>query len=105
MMGTRRFIVGRAESGRTVEEFLAAHLRFAKPAAQRLVRERQVRLAGTPCLDPARRVRTGQHVEVRVRTPEGGAAGRTHPRAARKGRERLAPGSWAPVVRYADEHV
>jgi 23S rRNA pseudouridine1911/1915/1917 synthase len=101
-MGSRRFIVGSAESGRTVADFLAAHLRLAKPAARELVRGRRVRLAGALCLDPARRVRGGQHVEVRVQAPEGRPA-RTKPAGA--ARERPAPGAWAPVVRYADEQV
>jgi 23S rRNA pseudouridine1911/1915/1917 synthase len=88
-MCTRRFIVGRAEAGRAVGEYLSARLALPRPEAQRLLREGHVRLAGSPCLDPGRRVRAGQHVEVRLPTPA-----RSRP-----------PGTAEPVIRIADEHV
>src|SRR4051794_2374314 len=63
-MPTRTFVVTRAESGRPLAEALRRRLSLSWSAAQRLVRERHVRVAGRPCLDPARRLTPRQRVEI-----------------------------------------
>jgi 23S rRNA pseudouridine1911/1915/1917 synthase len=68
-MPTRTFVVTRAESGRPLAEALRARLSLTGAAARRLVREKYVRVAGRPCLDPARRLSPGQRVEVRQAVP------------------------------------
>jgi len=67
---------------------LRSHLGLSWSQARRLVGDRQVRLAGVPCHDPARRVRSGQLLEV-------GSPASSAP-------ERQAP---SPRVRFADAHV
>jgi len=64
-MPSRTFVVTRAESGRPLAEALRERLALSWSAARRLVRDRRVRVAGRPCLDPARRLTPGQRVEVR----------------------------------------
>jgi 23S rRNA pseudouridine1911/1915/1917 synthase len=56
--------------------------------ARRLIAERKVWLAGARCLDPTRRVRAGQPLEV-----GSGAPGATGPEAS------------SPLIRFADAHV
>jgi 23S rRNA pseudouridine1911/1915/1917 synthase len=64
-MPSRTFVVTRAESGRPLAEALRQRLALSWSAARRLVRDKCVRVAGRPCLDPARRLTPGQRVEVR----------------------------------------
>jgi 23S rRNA pseudouridine1911/1915/1917 synthase len=68
-MPTRNFVVTRAESGRPLAEAIRARLALSWSAARRLVRDRRVRVAGRPCLDPARRLAPGQRVEVQEPSP------------------------------------
>jgi 23S rRNA pseudouridine1911/1915/1917 synthase len=68
-MPTRTFVVTRAESGRPLAEALRARLSLSWSEARRLVRDRRVRVAGRPCLDPARRLTPGQRVEVQSPPP------------------------------------
>jgi 23S rRNA pseudouridine1911/1915/1917 synthase len=76
-MSTRTFVVTRAESGRPLAEALRLRLSLSWSVARRLVRERRVRVAGRPCLDPARRLTSGQRVEVQEPTPAHPAPPRT----------------------------
>jgi 23S rRNA pseudouridine1911/1915/1917 synthase len=64
------FVVSANESGRSVVDLLSRHLSQSVSAAQRLVRNGQVFVGPTPCLDPSRRLRRGQRVEVRDRHAE-----------------------------------
>jgi 23S rRNA pseudouridine1911/1915/1917 synthase len=109
-MSTRSFIVGRREAGRSLLDMLRARLSLAPDAARRILRARQVRVAGKPCLDPQRRLRLGQRIDVlNVHT------GHTPPpRRSREDREhgekgnsppRPRPSGPAPVVRHADAQV
>jgi 23S rRNA pseudouridine1911/1915/1917 synthase len=100
-MTTRRFTVRRDQGGQTVLDWLRARLALSPASARSLLRQRQVRVGGAPCLDPARRLRPGQHVEVDVRPPRAPAG--PVPKAA-KGPP-LPTGLPPPVVRYADAHV
>ncbi|HKI38335.1 MAG TPA: pseudouridine synthase [Gemmataceae bacterium] len=68
-MSTRTFVVTRAESGRPLAEALRARLSLSWSAARGLVRDRCVHVAGHPCLDPARRLTSGERVEVRDAAP------------------------------------
>jgi 23S rRNA pseudouridine1911/1915/1917 synthase len=82
------FTISAAESGRTLLDVLGVRLRLSRPQAVRLVRQRRVCLGGLPCLDPVRRVRRGQRLEVRD------AASAQWPPAGAK-----------PVLFYVDAHV
>jgi 23S rRNA pseudouridine1911/1915/1917 synthase len=100
-MTTRRFTVRRDQGGQTVLDWLRLRLALPQATARRMLRERQVRVGGAPCLDPARRLRPGQRVEVDVRPPRAPAG----PAAKAAGGPRLPSGIAPPVVRYADAHV
>jgi 23S rRNA pseudouridine1911/1915/1917 synthase len=90
-MPPRTFVIARREARQTVAAVLHARLKVPRAEARRLVRSGRVRLGGTPCADPERRVAAGQRVEVREP-----AAKRVRP-AGREGPQ--------PVVRFADAHV
>ena len=87
-MTPQAFTVSREEAGQTVTAVLRSHLGLSWSQARRLVGDRQVRLGGAPCLDPTRRVRAGQRLEV-------GPPGAHAP-------ERREP---SPRIRIADAHV
>jgi 23S rRNA pseudouridine1911/1915/1917 synthase len=97
-MTTRRFTVRRDQAGQAVLDWLRARLALSAGSARRLLRQRQVRVGGAPCLDPARRLRPGQHVEVDLRPPRG-------PEAKPAKGPRLPAGLPPPVVRFADPHL
>jgi 23S rRNA pseudouridine1911/1915/1917 synthase len=92
-MPTHNFVVTHAESGRPLAETLRARLNLSWSVARRLVRERCVRVAGRPCLDPAHRLTQGQRVEVRDLPP---TTLRPPPSAQKAA---------GVVVRFQDAHV
>src|SRR5437868_10471994 len=81
-MPSRTFVVAPAESGRPLAQALRERLALSWSAARRLVRERRVRVAGRPCLDPARRLTPGQRVEVEQPAPATLASPAAPPRPA-----------------------
>src|SRR5262245_56981865 len=87
-MSRRSFVVTRKQAGQTVAALLREHLRLSGAEARRLVRERRVRLAGKPCVDPARRAAAGQRLDVQ-------GPARAKPRHSSRG----------PIIRYTDEQV
>jgi 23S rRNA pseudouridine1911/1915/1917 synthase len=102
-----RFTVTRAESGRTLAEWLRVRLKVVMPHALQLVRSRQVRVDGQPCIDPRLRLRPGQQVDAQTapapsRDPRGQKKAGGARRETRKPRDRCGP---RPLIRYADEHI
>ncbi len=89
-MSKRSFVVALAEAGQPLAAVLRKRLKMTLATATGLIRERRVRLAGSPCADPERRVAPGQRVEV-VNVGNGKGQGDI-PR-------------FAPVVRFADAHI
>src|SRR5205085_81675 len=90
-----------------------ARLKLVMPEVLRLVRQRQVRIDGQPCTDPARRLRPGQQIDT---LPEktgarGGGRGARGKEARGEGQKALVPRPsplaprQRPVIRYADEHI
>lgn len=63
-MPTRTWTVTAKEAGQTVVDWLRAKLSLPAGEVQRLLRSRKVRVGGTPCSNPAWRLRAGQRVEV-----------------------------------------
>jgi 23S rRNA pseudouridine1911/1915/1917 synthase len=106
-MHTRSYVVNRAEGGRTLADWLHSRLALPRDAALRLVRGQCVRLNGTPCLDPGRRLHAGQRLEVRAPAGQHSAAGPGKRRKANPERADSARGfpGPAPVIRFADEHI
>lgn len=61
---TAPFVVARPESGRTLAAVLRARLGLSWSRARQLVEHRQVRVNGQTCPDAARRLKSGQRVEI-----------------------------------------
>jgi 23S rRNA pseudouridine1911/1915/1917 synthase len=59
------YVVDRAEAGQTLGSWLRLKLKLGKEAASRLLTEQRVRVAGSPCRDPMRKLFAGQRIEVR----------------------------------------
>jgi 23S rRNA pseudouridine1911/1915/1917 synthase len=100
-MSIRFFIVGRNETGRPVDACLGERLSLSRRDVRRLLRERQVRVNGTPCVDPHRRLQRGQRVQVRLPA--------SPPKKDKPTPHHRSPATpWQgpqPVIRYADEHM
>jgi 23S rRNA pseudouridine1911/1915/1917 synthase len=100
-MSIRFFIVGRNESGRPVDACLCERLSLPRRDVRRLLRERQVRVNGAPCVDPHRRLQRGQRVQVRLpASPQKKDKPAPHHRSPTS-----PPHGPRPIVRYADEHL
>lgn len=97
MMSLKTIFVTRAERGRSLAAVLRAHLGLSWPAARQLVRAQQVRVDGVICVDPTRKLRPGQRLEVQW--PNSG------PRALPARQHRLPPGVPPPRLCYWDEHL
>src|SRR5262245_7127798 len=92
-MNPRTFTVTDAEAGRSILDLLRARLHLSKPAALSLLRQRKVRLGGSPCSNPNWKVRQGQRVEAASPEPRKEAPPREAPKAPR------------PRIHYLDEHL
>jgi 23S rRNA pseudouridine1911/1915/1917 synthase len=90
-MSSRRFQVRAADAGRPIADWLRDRLGCPASEMRRLFRAGQVRIGGAVCPNPARRLRLGQQVEVRLGTP---------PSPDRPRQE-----GPVPVIRYADDQV
>jgi hypothetical protein len=64
-MSARKYIVGRAEAGRTVVDWLRARLSLPAADVHRLLRGGCVVIGRAPCIDPTHRLRAGQRLEIR----------------------------------------
>jgi 23S rRNA pseudouridine1911/1915/1917 synthase len=93
-MTTQAFFIRRAEAGRTVADVLKSRLRLGFSQARQLVQQRRVRVDGSRCDDPARRVKAGQRLEVLPVQ-----------QASKKSQQPLPGGVPQPVVRYVDAAV
>lgn len=94
-MSIRFFIVGAAEAGRPVGLCLSARLALPRSVARRLLRDGLVRINGTPCADPQRRLQRGQRVQVR-------AAKKKDAEKLPRTRQDRGP---RPTIRFADTHL
>jgi 23S rRNA pseudouridine1911/1915/1917 synthase len=101
-MRRRTFIVDRAGTGRPLADWLRPLCAVDRPTAVRLVRGRHVLVGGAPCVDPLRRLRRGERVDV---FPEPFAdKHRGKPPGPKPAPTPRYDGP-APVVRFADEYV
>lgn len=87
------FVVSRATAGHRLGDVLRQRLSLRHDEAARLVRERRVRIDGSVCADPARKVQPGQRVEV---------AGEAPPRPRRP---RTSTSPAGIQIHYLDEHL
>ncbi len=98
-MSTRTFVIERAEAGQSLGVWLRLRLNLGKEAVARLLAEQRVRVAGSPCLDPKRKLFAGQRVEVRLPGPA----------RPRKPEERIDPVTTPvgpqPKLVFADAHL
>jgi 23S rRNA pseudouridine1911/1915/1917 synthase len=98
----RKYTVDRSGAGRPLADWLRSALAVDRPAAVKLIRGKRVLVGGIPCLDPARRLRRGESLQVLPQPP-------TRPTPARPPAPKT-PGvaryaGPAPVIRFADDHV
>jgi 23S rRNA pseudouridine1911/1915/1917 synthase len=103
IMATHTFIIGRRQAGQPLVAFLQGQLKLPYDEIVELVRRGGARLAGNACIDPNRRVRSGQRVHVKVHE---------RPTKPRNVRAKPRPESPAPrpathgaIVRYVDEAI
>jgi 23S rRNA pseudouridine1911/1915/1917 synthase len=101
-MRRRTFIVDRAGTGRPLADWLRPLCAVDGPTAVRLVRGRHVLVGGAPCLDPQRRMRRGERVDV---FPKPFADKHRAKMSGPKPTPTPRYDGPAPVVRFADEHV
>src|SRR5437867_1833165 len=101
---TRRFIVSRAESGRTVAALLTSHLHLSPEEIRELVRSRRVRIGGNLCIHPTWRATTGQALEVDVAKPSASPQRRQKKRGQRERAPDDGP-HLKPIVRHVDEQL
>src|SRR5438874_163936 len=99
-MAQRTFHVGPRDAGQDLASWLKSRLRLPWPDLRRLVQKGNVQVNGTVCLDPSRRLRRGQRVDIRP------AKARSEPRAQRSTRTREPGPSLDPAsIRYLDKHI
>jgi 23S rRNA pseudouridine1911/1915/1917 synthase len=92
MRTPRSIIIDRRLASRTLLEIVQASFRLSRKDALRALRDRQVRICGGVCVDPERRLKIGQHIQL-DRQPHEPA------------KPRLAEIARRISVRYADEHL
>jgi 23S rRNA pseudouridine1911/1915/1917 synthase len=92
MRTPRSIIIDRRLASRTLLEIVQASFRLSRKEALRALRDRQVRICGGVCVDPERRLKIGQHIQL-YRQPHEPA------------KPRLAEIARRICLRYADEHL
>ena len=109
-MKARIIVIGRGDAGQTLAALLRTRLHLAWPEILRMVNAGQVRLSGTPCRDPKRRLHPGQRLEI-------AAAGRQRAKRGAPSAERQAPTTPRSALRasrsvgldikivFADAHI
>src|SRR5689334_10432729 len=85
-------IVDRRAANQTLLQVVQASFRLSRQAALEALRNRHVRICGGACVDPERRVKIGQHIQL-DKQPQASSKNTT-PAIARQ-----------IVLRYADEHL
>jgi 23S rRNA pseudouridine1911/1915/1917 synthase len=86
-MASRSTFVEARQAGRSLLEILQASFRLPRKAALATLKARRVRICGGVCVDPDRRVKAGQHIQVE--------AASSKPNRSSSG----------IVIRHVDEHL
>jgi 23S rRNA pseudouridine1911/1915/1917 synthase len=92
MRTPRSIVIDRRLASRTLLEIVQASFRLSRKEALRALRGHQVRICGGVCVDPERRLKIGQHIQL---------DGQPHEPA----KPRLPEIARRIIVRYADEHL
>src|SRR5438132_5616860 len=89
-MGTpRSIIVEPRQANRTLLEIVQSAFRIPRKDAINALRDRHVKVCGGVCLDPQRRVKAGQHIQL----------------DAKSSKPKPSVNAQGIVVRYLDEHI
>ncbi|MBI2806723.1 MAG: RluA family pseudouridine synthase [Planctomycetes bacterium] len=106
MDAANSLFIDRSQANRTLLEILQSAFRLPRARALRTLAEKKVRICGGVCVDPRRRVKLGQHIQVFSPAP----TRRVAPKV--KGRQDAAPCKSPDkdlagqiVVRYLDEQI
>jgi len=94
------FVVDRREAGQTLAAVVRTHVGVSWSAAKELITARKVRLNGQTCGEIARRVKTGQRINVIAESEKAKA-----PALHRRGLRPPAPSPDGIVIRHADDHI
>jgi 23S rRNA pseudouridine1911/1915/1917 synthase len=100
---TQTFVVSPPESRRPLAALLRARLRLSWSEVRRLLREHRVRLNGALCLDPSRRLKPGQRVQVQA--PDRNPSAKAGPSRSQDQGPRTKDQGPSPVIRFADADV
>ncbi|MSQ93991.1 MAG: RluA family pseudouridine synthase [Gemmataceae bacterium] len=99
-------VIDRRLANRTLLELLQASFSLSRKHALSTLHNRQVRICGGVCIDPQRRVKIGQNVQLCSPLPPGGEGpgvrGKACPIPAKS---TLAPIARQIIVRFVDEHL
>lgn len=104
-MPSQVLVIGPPQSGRSLLEVLQQGLRLPRDLVLRTIREQGVRIGGTICPDPHRRVKAGQRIQIAWHDPRS-----ERPERSSKS-PRLAPQKDLPArahlirVIYQDSHI
>ncbi len=98
------FAVGRDEHATTLAAVIRGRLQLSWAKAKELVASRRVKVAGQTCADPAKRVKTGQRVEV-VAEKRNTAPAKTRPLHRVGVPEQRINLTSNINIRYFDEHI
>ena len=110
-MLTHTRVIGRRQAGQPLVAFLRAQLRIPADDLAEVIRHGGVQLAGHRCIDPARRVRSGQRVRITI-SDRPNSKKRPHRAAGLASAEETSRRGQAPplashgiVVRYIDDAI
>jgi 23S rRNA pseudouridine1911/1915/1917 synthase len=103
-MPIHTFIINRRQAGQPLIAIMRAQLRLSQDDALRCVHEGGVRLAGNPCTDVNRRVRSGQRVHVTF-NPKAGPRKKPPRREKPPEPARLPRAARGIALRHVDEHI
>jgi 23S rRNA pseudouridine1911/1915/1917 synthase len=92
MRTPRSIVIDRRLANRTLLDVVQASFHLARKAALHALLSRQVRICGGVCVDPQRRVKIGQNIQLDPKPRETAKPG-------------LPPITRDIIVRYADEHI
>jgi 23S rRNA pseudouridine1911/1915/1917 synthase len=110
-MVVRTFVVSRAEAGRPIVAVLPSRFRISEAQARQLLRAGRVKLDGAPCLDFARRLRSGQRVQLHATGKHTHAGIKPSDRSKRRSDASELPNPTIArlqkqiLIRHADDHI
>ncbi len=99
-------VIDRRLANRTLLELLQASFQLSRKRALATLHNRQVRICGGVCIDPQRRVKIGQNIQLcSPLHPGGEGPGVKGSGCAKPAKSILSPIARQIIVRYVDDHI